>query len=457
MNRKIHLVGFHKVPTSNFTGGWRHPFSATNLTDPAFHQSVARTLEAGLFDMVFISDGMVTPGTYGGDFSNTLRHGAQGSLEFDPVVVLAIMAGVTRRLGLGATASTTFVAPFHIARTLGTLDVLSGGRAAWNIVTSHYHAQARNFGADQMPPAAERYDHADEVVEVVTGLWSSWDRDALVIDRESGTFVDADKVRYLNHDGPRLKVQGPLSIPPSSQGRPVLMQAGASERGLRFGARWGEVIFANQHTAADLRARRSRLRELAALAGRDPDHVKMLAELQPIIGETENLAKERQEYLASIVSLPASLAVLSSHIGLDLAEFPLTAPLEDVLARIGGTGGSRGTAGLLDQARAQGMRTLEEAVRDYGTSGLAPKVVGTPAQVAEQMRELFLTEAADGFMLTPTSMPGSFEEFVRGVVPELQRMGLYRTAYAGETLRENLGLPPLLASPLAEPDLPVHD
>jgi FMN-dependent oxidoreductase (nitrilotriacetate monooxygenase family) len=442
VKRRIHLIGFFKVPTSNFTGTWMHPFSATNLVDPALFQSVARTLEAGLFDMVFIPDGIVTPGTYGGDFSTTLRHGAQGSLELDPVVVLTSMAGVTTHLGLGATMSTTFSAPFNIARTLGTLDLVSGGRAAWNIVTSHYQAQARNFGADAIPPLAERYDRADELVGVVTDLWSSWDGDAMVIDRESGTFIDPTKVRYLHHDGAYLKVEGPLSIPPSPQGRPVLMQAGASERGLAFGARWGEVIFAIQHRAEDMRALRANLRERAALAGRDPETLLLMAAVQPILGETEGIAAERREYLRSIVSLPASLAVLSSHSGLDLADVPLSTPLEEVVSRIGGPQ-ARGTALLLEQARLRGMRTLEEAVRDYGTSELAPQIVGTPLQVAEQLRELFVSEAADGFILTPPVMPGGFEEFARGVVPHLQRMGLYRTAYEGTTLRENLGLPPL--------------
>jgi FMN-dependent oxidoreductase (nitrilotriacetate monooxygenase family) len=257
MKRKMHLIGYIAVPTCHFTGMWRHPLSTTAMLDRSLYESVARTLEEGLFDMVFMPDSIALGDTYGGDFRATVEFGSQSAFQPDPVVTLMAMASVTRHLGLGATMSTSYVAPFNIARMMGTLDLLSGGRAAWNIVTSSGMAQARNFGADRVLPTVDRYDRADEVVEVVTGLWSSWDRDAVVIDKDRPLFIDPAKVRYLDHDGPHLKVRGPLSLPRSPQGHPVLMQAGASERGLAFGTRWGEFIFAIQHSPEDMKALRT--------------------------------------------------------------------------------------------------------------------------------------------------------------------------------------------------------
>lgn len=440
MQRKMHLIGYIAVPTCHSTGMWRHPLTTTHLLDRSLFESVARTMEEGLFDMVFMPDSIAVSDTYGGNFRATVEYGAQTSFLPDPVITLMAMASVTRHLGLGVTMSTSYVEPYNIARQLSTLDLLSGGRAAWNIVTSSGMYQARNFSRDYVLPPVERYDRADEVCEVVTGLWKSWDRDAVVIDKEMPRFVDPDKVRYLHHEGPNLKVQGPLSLPRSPQGHPVLMQAGASDRGLAFGTRWGEFIFAIQHSVEDMKKLRDELRRRAEAADRDPESVKMAPAIQAIIGETEQIAKEKQAYMRELVPLPGAMALLSAHSGLDLGRFAPTTPIAEVVEELGGAA-ARGTAALLLQAHDRGMSTIGEAVREFGTSELTPQIVGTPEQVAEQLAEIFKAEATDGFVLTPTEMPGTYESFVRGVVPYLQRMGLFRTRYEGTTLRENLGLP----------------
>lgn len=441
MARQMNLVGFYKVPVAHYSSMWKHPLTDPGLIGPALPASVARTLEQGLFDMVFIPDGMVTFAT-GGGIGDSFQHGAAGSLEFDPTVVLAGMAAATSRIGLGCTMSTTFTPPFNIARQLGTLDVMSGGRVAWNIVTSHSSSQAQAFGQETIAPTPVRYEMADEVVEAVSALWNSWKPGALKMDRDSGVFVDPEKVERISYVGKHVSVTAPLPFPPSAQGRPLFMQAGASARGMEFAARWGEVVFAMQHTADDLRAFRSELRERAVAAGRNPDHLKVIASIVPIIGETEEIAQARRQYAFENVSLEASTAILSGHSGLNLAAYEMSTTLESIIADIGGAQ-SRGTAAQLQQAASAGMTTLEDAIRYFGVNGLTPELVGTGRQVAEQMRELFESGAADGFMIAPTDMPGSFEQFVRAVVPELQKMGIFRTSYEGETLRDIVGLPAL--------------
>lgn len=440
MTRQMHLVGYITIPAGHYAGQWRHTFTTRKFLERTTFESVARTLEEGLFDMIFMPDSITMPETYGGSYEAAARTGIQGAIQVDPVVTLATMAGATRHIGLGATISTTYVAPYNIARMMGTLDLLSGGRAAWNIVTSASSSQLRNFSVEEMLPSSERYDRADEVAEVVTNLWDSWDSDALITNKESGQFADPDKIHRIDHAGPHLKISGPLALPRSPQGRPVLIQAGASDRGLSFGARWGEVIFAIQHSVDGMRALRTNIRQRVAALGRDPEAIKVVTAVQTVVGETEAIAKEKLAFMRELVPLEGALALLSTFSGTDLSKFPISTPLSNVIEEIGGAT-ARGTAILLQQAYDRGMRTLEEAAREFGTSELTPQIVGTPQQVAEQLLEIFQAEAVDGFALTPTSLPGTFEDFVRGVVPILQRMGVHRTSYPGTTLRESFGLP----------------
>jgi FMN-dependent oxidoreductase (nitrilotriacetate monooxygenase family) len=440
MQRQMHLVGYVLVPAGEYVGQWRHPFNAPDFLERSSFESIARTLEAGCFDMIFMPDSITMPEGVGESYATAARTGIQGAIQIDAVLAMVAMAGVTRHIGLGATMSTTYVAPYNIARTMGTLDLLSGGRAAWNIVTSASSSQPQNFNLDKMPSWDERYDFADEVTEIVTGLWDSWEADALVLDKESGLFADPDRIHRLDYEGKHLKVRGPLALPRSKQGRPVLMQAGASDRGLTFGARWGEIVFAIQDSVESMRAFRDGIRERAAAQGRDPDTVKMVAAVQPIVGENEAIAREKQAFLRENVSIDGALGLMSTFSGTDLTRFPLSEPLDTIIAGVGGFSG-RGTAKLLQQVYDRGIRTLGEAAREFGTSELTPQIVGSPEQVAEQMRDIFESEAVDGFVTIPASYPASYEEFVRGVVPVLQRMGVHRSSYRGPTLRDTLGLP----------------
>ena len=252
--RKMHLVAFLKTgPTCHHHGMWRHPESDNDFLDPAWYEHVARVLEKGKFDCLFFADTLGIFDLYKGGFDTMLERGGQMGL-LDPMPVLAIMARVTRHIGLGATMSTTYFNPYHIARLLGTLDHLSNGRMAWNVVSSINHLEARNFGQERLPDRDTRYDRADEVLEACGKLWESWDADALVMDKERGVFADPSKIHYVNYAGQWIKTRGPLTVPRSPQVRPVIMQAGASDRGRDFAARWAEMIFTLQHTVADMQA-----------------------------------------------------------------------------------------------------------------------------------------------------------------------------------------------------------
>ncbi len=246
--RKMHFVAFLLAgPTAHHHGAWRHPEADLGFFTPEWHEHIASVLEAGKFDSLFFADILGLYDLYGGSFASILRCGGQMGL-LDPIPLLSIMSRATTRIGLGATLSSTFYPPYHLARSLGTLDLLSGGRVAWNVVASHGHLEAQNFGLHELPARDKRYDYADEVVEAVCKLWESWDPDALVLDKRHGVFADPDKVHYVNYRGRWINTRGPLTVPRSPQGRPVIMQAGSSPRGRDFAARWGELVFTLQHS-----------------------------------------------------------------------------------------------------------------------------------------------------------------------------------------------------------------
>lgn len=432
--RRMHLVAYLLAgPTAHHHGAWRHPEADLAVFTPQWHEHIARVLEAGKFDSLFFADILGLYDLYGGSFAAILRCGGQMGL-LDPMPLLAIMSRVTSHIGLGATLSSTFFPPYHLARTLGTLDLLSGGRVAWNVVASHGHLEAQNFGAEQLPPRESRYDYADEVVEAVCQLWESWDADALVLDKHHGRYADPDKVHYVNYQGRWIRTRGPLTVPRSPQGRPVIMQAGSSPRGRDFAARWGELVFTLQHSKADMQAFYRDVKARVVAKGRRPEECAILPSVDPIIGETDAIARERQAYVNELVQTEAGMAQMSGHIGVDLSRFPPDQPLADMQLEAG----SRGSLDVVLQGtQAQGL-TLGEAARRFATSELCPQIVGSPANVADQLQELFEAEACDGFILTPTLMPGMYEQFCRAVVPELQRRGLFRSEYSGTTLRGHL-------------------
>jgi FMN-dependent oxidoreductase (nitrilotriacetate monooxygenase family) len=431
--RKMHLVAYLKTgPTASYAPGWRHPAAPLDdIWTPERYEHLARVLEDARFTAAFFADSLGVPDIYKDSFADYLGRGGQASL-LDPMMVLPLMARVTTRLGLASTISTTFNQPYQVARSLGTLDLLSGGRAAWNVVTSATLFEARNCGMDSLPPKEERYDRADEVLEACFALWDGWDADAVLGDKARGILVDASKVRYADYKGKYVSVRGPLSIPRSPQGRPVILQAGASPRGRAFAARWAEMIFCSHATKADALAYTNDMRARLQAAGRVPEHCAILPSVSVVVGETQSIATEKAAFLDSLTDPELVLASSSELLGVDLSTVQTAVQAEDAA----GTQGIQGSRDRMSQvAAAQGI-SFAAAVRK--PRGL---IAGTPKMIADMMEDWFTSGACDGFVLPPTVFPTTFEEFGRMVVPELQRRGLLRTEYAGRTLRENVENP----------------
>jgi len=429
----MHLVAYLKTgPTANLPGGWRHPAATLDdILEAARYEQTALLLEAACFDACFFADTFGLPDIHRGGYGTYLGRGGQISF-LDPMVVLPLMARVTRHLGLGATLSTTLYPPYHLARALASLDALSKGRVAWNVVTSATDLEARNYGLDSIPPKEERYDRADEVLEACCALWDCWDEDVFVLDRARGVFADAARVRYADYEGRYVRTRGPLSIPRSPQGRPVLMQAGASDRGRDFAARWAELVFSTPHSKEDAREFREDLKARLAAHGRAPEDCKVLPSCAVVLGETESIARERAAHLDSLTDPELALAANSQLLGVDLSKH---ADPEAALKEAGNQGIKGSFDRVAQLAKAEGISFAEAARRPRGLW------VGTPAMIADRMEDWFRGGACDGFILWPTVHPIMFEEFCRMVVPELQRRGLFRTGYAAATLRGNLAAP----------------
>ncbi|MCC8978120.1 LLM class flavin-dependent oxidoreductase [Bradyrhizobium acaciae] len=435
--KKLHLAAFVSAgPVSGSHGGWRHPKADGDLLSARYYQNIGRLLEEGRFDLLFIADIVAIPDTLGGSLDSQLRYGALGALRLDPLVVLSVIAGATRHLGLGATISTTYTQPYGLARALATLDHISGGRAAWNIVTSFQEAEARNFGLTEQLSRDERYDRADEFLEVTTKLWNSWQDDALVRDREAPLFADPAKVRAINHVGKWFNVRGPLNVSRPPQGRPVFIQAGASARGRDFAARWAEIVFVTPGLIDVAVEFRNDLRARAVRFGRDPDTLKVLPGVVPVIADTESHAKALHDELYGLSHPEAGLSTLSYHLGVDLSLFPQDQVLPENLNVPGVEGHYREVSEL---TRRSGL-SLAELGQRYGAGRTTSGFTGTPGSVADRMQEWFEAGACDGFMLQIPYLPGGVEDVVHQLVPELQRRGLFRTEYGGTTLRDSLGL-----------------
>ncbi|MBR0654565.1 NtaA/DmoA family FMN-dependent monooxygenase [Plastoroseomonas arctica] len=428
--RKMHLVAYLKTsPTASYAPGWRYPGAPLDdLWTPQRYEHIARVLEQARFDAAFFADEFGVPDVYKGSYADYLGRGGQLSL-LDPMLLLPLMARVTTHIGLGSTLSTTFYGPYQLARSIGTLDLLSGGRAAWNVVTSASDYEARNAGMEGLPPKELRYDRADEVLEACCALWDGWDADALVLDREGGVFADASKVRYADYVGKHVSVRGPLSIPRTPQGRPVILQAGSSPRGREFAARWAEMIFCSHATKEDALAYVTDMRARIAAGGRVAEDVRILPSLLVVVGETDSIAREKAAFLDARTDPELVLASSSSLLGVDLSMIE-TAEGAERAAGNHGIAGSRDRMAQL--ARAQGI-SFAAAVRK--PRGL---LAGSPTTIADHMEDWFTSGACDGFVLPPTVFPATYEEFGRMVVPELQRRGLFRREYAGSTLRENV-------------------
>jgi FMN-dependent oxidoreductase (nitrilotriacetate monooxygenase family) len=351
------------------------------------------------------------------------------------------MGMVTEKLGLAATGSTTYFEPFDLARRFATLDLMTGGRVGWNVVTSVNDGEALNMGKDEHLAHDLRYDRADEFMEVVLGHWDTWQDGALIIDKESGRFANPDKVRRLDHEGKFFKSRGPFTVPRSPQGHPVIVQAGASGRGQRFAGRWAEVIFTPFPTRAMARqgyhgydaARRE-----AAQAGRDPDQMFICKLTTPVCAATKSEAEDRMALIEKLPLEIETLSLLAEGLNFDFGAKPIDEPLTTEELQ-----GMQGMTGLRDMViKASG--NANPSTRDFVTHSDRARpfdaIVGGPKEVADELEELFVGRACDGFVIAATHVPGSYADFVKHVVPELQRRGLFHKDYAGKTLRENLGL-----------------
>ena len=439
--RQMVLVAFLQAQNcSNYPASWRHAETATDFLSPEYFQRIGRTLEDAKFHLAFFDDRLAMPDRYGDDFAESVRHGIR-VVKLDLIPLLTAMGLATRHLGLGGTYSTTYAEPFHVARTFATLDHMIGGRAAWNIVTSLNDSEAANFGAEAHPDHDERYDRADEFVEVVLGHWDSWEDDAIVLDRARGVFADPAKVHRLDHRGKWFRSRGPFTVPRSPQGRPVLIQAGQSGRGRRFAARWGELLFVIFPTLDFARQAYREIKDEVVRLGRDPDLVRLAPAIYCVVGETHAMAEDKAAYIEHLAHPLDTLVLLSEVLNYDFAKKGLDEPFTD--RELAGLSGLQATRDRVVRLSGKPNPSTRDFIQWSGRGTLRemPRFVGTPSEVADGLEEWFTSRACDGFVLAATHMPGAYEDFARLVVPELQRRGLFHQDYVGTTLRENLGLP----------------
>lgn len=438
-SRKMHFITLVCAgPTTHNNGGWRLPDSDGHLVlSPERYEEIARISEQGLFDGLFLVDYHFQQGLEPGIPNLVAKHGGQ-MVMLEPMQVLAAMARVTKHLGLTATMSTTFFPPYHIARSFATLDLISNGRAGWNIVTSCNPLEAANYGLDGLQARGARYDFADEVLEACLALWKTWEPDALQFDKEHGLFADPEKVHYVSYTGSMVRVQGGLTTPPGPQGHPVLMQAGASERGREFAARWAEVVFTVQNRKELMQSFYADMKRRASNAGRDPAHCAIMPAIDLIVAKTPQEAQDLARHIDSFAAPALGIQTLRDLTGVDLTRYPLDTPLVDIKVepeRIAAVGVYQN---VLNKRKDGRGLTLGEAAELYATTWFSPRVVGTPESIADQMQDIFESEACDGFVIGTSTTPMGLQNIVDLIVPESQRRGLYRTKYTGATFRENL-------------------
>jgi len=438
MTRQMTLVGFMQAGNVTvYSGSWRYPSADLGFLSMDYYKHIAKTLEQGKFDCVFFDDRLAMPGVYGDSVAEAVRYGAR-PIKLDLTAVLGVIAGATDRIGIGATYSTTYYDPYHVARTFATIDHLSGGRAAWNVVTSINDSEAQNFGVESHMDHDERSDRADEFLSVVTALWESWEDGALIMDQASGEFADPDKVHEINHKGTYFSVRGPLTVPRTPQGRPVILQAGSSGRGQQFASTWADMIFTADPSLAVAQKHYKEQKDQIAASGRNPDEVKQLPMAYVVVGETQAIAEEKERlFLGSYVHPVASLALLSEVLNYDFSKHDLDEVVSEEM--IGASSGLRGLATGVRNHLGRDV-TVRDLAAHRATLLQGPRFVGTADSVADQMQEWFESGGCDGFVLAATHLPGAFEEFVRMVVPILQERGLFRREYEGPTLREHLGI-----------------
>ncbi|GAA4488375.1 LLM class flavin-dependent oxidoreductase [Gluconacetobacter asukensis] len=424
-------LGLFFEPSGRHIGAWRHPDAAhAGATSSENFIRIARKAEASLFDFLFIAD----TNNVWEDLEYYSRVDRTGVI--DPLVILTLLSQHTSRIGLIATASTTYTQPFHLARSFASLDYVSGGRAGWNVVTSMFEGEAKNFSGGAHPVHADRYRRAEEFVDVVRGLWRSFEVDAFLCDKESGLYIDVEKMHVLNHVGEFFSVRGPLNVPRSAQSEPIIVQAGSSEPGKNLSARTAEVVFTATQKMENAIEFYSDLKSRLPKFGRAEDSLLVMPGISPIMGATESEAREKYEQLHELLHPAVGISLLSTLLGgFDLSSYPLDGPLPDIPETEGGKGRQ---SVIVQQARRENL-TIRELYQKTVCGRGHWQPVGTYTQVADMMEEWFVNHAADGFNIMPPAPP-DLPDFCDHLIPELQRRGLFRTAYEGTNLRENLGL-----------------
>jgi FMN-dependent oxidoreductase (nitrilotriacetate monooxygenase family) len=424
--RQMHL-GVFVLGTGNHSAGWRMPGAFTSHMELPAMQAIACIAERGKFDLVFISDSMAMDPTDHPSFM----------CRFEPTTLITALASCTKNVGLGATISTSFNEPFNVARVFGSIDHISGGRAAWNVVTTSNPRAALNFNLDEHIAHELRYERANEFVDVVLGLWNCWQDGAIIADKNTGQYINAEKVRPLNHEGRFFKVRGPLNMARCPQGgRPVIIQAGGSPSGLELAARTADVVFSVVQEKKPAKAAYADLKGRMAKYGREPDELSVLPGVMPIVGASDAQAREILAKLQSWITPTNAATLVASRIGYDVSGYPLDGPVPppppDLNSRTF-------PAVLYEMARREKM-TLRDLYNLTAAARGHWVVCGTPCRIADTLEAWFEARAADGFNILPAWFPGAFDDFVDQVVPELQRRGLFRREYSGRMLRDHLGL-----------------
>jgi alkanesulfonate monooxygenase len=427
----------HFHPTGHHVAAWLHPRSQVDAgSNPAHYLQMVKTAERGKFDLVFLADSLAIRE---GDLRAKGRW-PQYTAHFEPLTLLSAMSAATSRIGLVATASTSYTEPFNLARQFASLDHLSGGRAGWNVVTTGNAASSQNFGRDEHFEHDDRYERANEFVDVVRGLWDSWDDDAFIMDRSSGRYFIPEKMHRLDHKGRFLSVRGPLNMRRPPQGHPVLFQAGTSGVGRETAARIADVVFVQEQSRERCLAISTDIKGRMAKYGRSPNDLLLMPGMAIVVGRTEKEAKEQHEFLQSKIHPDVGLALIAAELGnTDFGELDPDKPFP--LERIPSTGSGRTTIQNIREVieRNPDMTVRRLWQRFSGARG-SFQLVGSPEQIVDELELWFKTKAADGFIIQPSFLPGGLDDFVELVVPELQRRGLYRREYEGTMLRDHLGL-----------------
>ena len=433
--KRMMRLGAFVHETGQHVAAWRHP-EAHMQSGTSFAEMVenAQLAERGKFDLLFLAD----TAAVNLEGSDDVRGRMGKVVKFEPMTILSALAAVTKNLGLVATSTTTFNEPYTLARQFASLDQISGGRSGWNLVTSNNEQDALNYSRDEHLSHADRYDRAIEFAEVVSGLWDSWDEDAFIRDKESGISFDTTKMHVLNHKGKHFQVRGPLNVACSPQGRPVLVQAGASGTGRDVAARIAELVFTASSTFEQAKEFYGDVRNRIPRFGRSQDQVLVMPGFYPVVAPTLSEAQEKYDYLQSLIPVPVGISILEHTIGVHgLDKLPRDGPVPEMADTNGPLSRQRL---LLEQAKRDNLTFWELCLANAGPRGHVLSI-GTPSQVADEMEHWFKDGAADGFNVMPAWNPGSLKDFVDLVIPELQRRGLFRTEYEATTLRGNLGLP----------------